>query len=121
MMSACGFTITVTVAVPVRALVALVPVTVKVNDCGAVRSGTIGAMKFCTEPSGAAGTRTIPAATAAASGAQVKVTAPPAGSTAVAVRVTGVPLATGLTGAELASTTGGAPAGGTTIGTITLA
>ena len=39
----------------------------------------------------------------------------------MAVSVTSEPLATGLAGAEVAVTDGGVPAGGTTIGTITVA
>lgn len=116
MMSACGFTTTVTFVVADRPLAALVAVTVKVNDWGAVSSGTVGAVKVCTEPSGAAGVRTIPAG-----GVQTKVTAPLAGSTALAVSVTAEPLATGLAGAELAVTVGGVPGGGTMIGTSTVA
>ena len=116
-MSACGLTTTVTVTgALVRPLAALVPVTVKVKDWGAVNCGTIGAVKVCTEPSAAAGVRTIPAGPT-----QVKVIAPFAGSTAVAVSVTAEPLATGLPGAELAVTVGGVFGGGTTIGTITVA
>src|SRR5689334_3262987 len=117
MMSACGFTITVTVVgVLVKPLAALVAVTENVSDSGAVNSGTIGAVKVCTEPSGDAGVRMTPAGAV-----QLKVRAPFAGSTAVAVNVTSDPLATGLAGAELALTTGGVPGGGTTIGTSTVA
>src|ERR1700739_3677287 len=119
-MSVCGLTPTVTVVLPVRPLVALVATTVKVNDCGATSSGMIGAVKFCTEPSAAAGVRTIPAATAAASGVHVKGRAPPAGSTPAAVSVTGAPLATGLADAE-AVTVGGVFGAGTTIGTSRVA
>src|SRR5690349_16414948 len=116
-MSACGFTTTVTVVgmlVPPPG--ALVAVTENVNDCGAVSSGTIGAVKVCTEPSGDAGVRTIPAGAV-----QLKVSVPFAGSTAVAVNVTTAPLETGSAGDELALTTGGVPGGGTTIGTTTVA
>src|SRR3954447_7380482 len=120
-MSVCGLTITVTVVVPVRPLVALVAATVKVNDCGATSSGMIGAVKVCTEPSTAAGVSTIPAATAAASGVHTKLSAPPAGSTPRAVSVTAAPLGTLFTGDELAVTAGGVFGGGTTIGTINVA
>src|SRR6185312_14038597 len=63
--------------------------------------------------SAATGDRVIPAGAV-----QTKLSAPAAGSTAVAVRVTRAPPATGLTGAELAVTTGGVFGGGTVIGTI---
>src|SRR6476469_10275271 len=115
-MSACGFTTTVTLTgALVKPLAALVAVTEKVSDMGAVSCGTIGAMKVCTEPSGAAGVRTIPAGAV-----QLKVRAPLAGSTALAVSVTGAPLATGLPDAE-AVTVGGVFGAGTTIGTSTVA
>jgi len=117
MMSACGLTITVTLTgALVRPLAALVAVTEKVRDSGDVSSGTMGAMKVCTEPSGAAGVRMIPAGAV-----QLKVRTPLAGSTALAVSVTSAPPATLLAGDELAETTGGVPGGGTTIGTSTVA
>src|ERR1051326_916200 len=116
--SVCGLTIAVTVVVPVRVLAALVAVTWKVRGVGAVSSGMIGAVKVCTEPSAAAGVSTTGGPLSCV---QVKLIAPPAGSTAVAVSVTGAPLATGFAGAELALTTGGVFAGGTTIGTMTVA
>src|ERR1700731_2306683 len=117
MMSTCGFTTTVTVTgALVRPLAALVAVTENVSDSGAVSCGTIGAVKVCNEPSGDGGVRTIPAGAV-----QLKVRAPLAGSPAVAVRVTAVPLATGLPGAELAVTVGGVFGAGTTIGTSTVA
>src|SRR5579864_2679755 len=115
-MSACGFTTTVTLTgALVKPLAALVAVTEKVSDIGAVSCGTMGAVKVCTEPSGDAGVRTIPAGAV-----QLKVRAPLAGSTALAVSVTGAPLATGLPEAE-AVTVGAVPGAGTTIGTNTVA
>src|ERR1041385_3371128 len=96
MMSACGFTTTVTsTGALVRPLAALVAVTENVSDSGAVSSGTIGAVKVCTEPSGEAGVRMIPAGAV-----QLNVSAPLAGSTALALSVTAAPLATGLAEAE---------------------
>ena len=116
MMSACGFTTTVTVTgALVKPLAALVAVTENVSDIGAVSCGTIGAVKVCTEPSGEAGVRMIPAGAV-----QLNVSAPLAGSTALAVRVTGAPLATGLPEDE-AVTVGAVPGAGTTIGTSTVA
>jgi len=76
----------------------------------------MGAMKVCTEPSGAAGVRMIPAGAV-----QLKVRTPLEGSTALAVSVTSAPPTTLLAGDELAETTGGVPGGGTTIGTSTVA
>src|SRR3979411_419213 len=105
-MSACGLTITVTVTgALVKPLAALVAVTENVRVCGAVSCGTMGAVKVCTEPSGAAGVRRIPAGAV-----QLKVRAPFAGSTALALRVTAAPLATGLPDA-LAVTVGGVTGG----------
>src|SRR5258708_2353080 len=75
----------------------------------------MGAVKVCTEPSGAADVRRIPAGAV-----QLKVRAPFAGSTALAFSVTAAPLATGLPEA-LAVTVGGVPGGGTTIGTSRVA
>jgi len=115
-MSACGFTTTVTfTGALVKPLAALVAVTEKVSDNGAVSCGTIGAMNVCTEPSGAAGVRMIPAGAV-----QLNVRAPLAGSTALALSVTAAPLATGLPEAE-AVTVGGVFGAGTTIGTSTVA
>src|SRR3954468_10047080 len=116
MMSTCGFTTTVTVTgALVKPLAALVAVTENVSDIGAVSCGTIGAVKVCTEPSGDAGIRMIPAGAV-----QLKVRAPLAGSTALAFSVTAAPLATGLPEAE-AVTVGGVFGAGTTIGTNTVA
>src|SRR5438270_13314119 len=91
-MSAAGFTTTTTVTgALVRPLAALVAVTENVSVCGAVSCGTIGAVKVCNEPSGAAGVRTIPAGAV-----QLKVRAPLAGSTALAVSDKAASLPTGL-------------------------
>src|SRR5207302_11348900 len=110
-MSACGFTTTVTLSgALVKPLAALVAVTENVSDIGAVSCGTIGAVKVCNEPSGAAGVRTIPAGAV-----QLKVRAPLSGSTAVAVSDRAAPLATGFPEAE-AVTVGGVFGAGTTIG-----
>ena len=115
-MSACGFTTTVTsTGALVRPLAALVAVTENVSDIGVVSSGTIGAVKVCTEPSGEAGVRMIPAGAV-----QLNVSAPLAGSTALALNVTGAPLATGLPEDE-AVTVGAVPGAGITIGTSTVA
>src|ERR1051326_1298488 len=115
-MSVCGFTTTVTfTGALIRPLVALVAVTWNVRDSGAVSSGTTGAMKVCTEPSGEAGVRMIPAGAV-----QLNVSAPPAGSTHTAVSVTGASLATGLPDDE-AVTVGGVFGAGTTIGTSRVA
>src|ERR1051326_5355380 len=116
--SVCGLTITVTVVVPARVLAALVAVTWKVRGVGAVSSGMIGAVKVCAEPSSDAGVNNTAGPPVCV---HVKLSVPPAGSTAVAVNVTAAPLATGFAGDELVVTTGGALAGGTTIGTITVA
>src|ERR1051326_3087411 len=114
--SVCGFTTTVTfTGALIRPLVALVAVTWNVSDSGAVSSGTSGAVNVCNEPSGAAGVRMIPAGAV-----QLKVSAPPAGSTPTAVSVTGAPLATGLPEDETV-TVGGVFGAGTTIGTSRVA
>ena len=81
--SVTGWTITVTVAVFESPLVELVPVTVKVNVCAGVSSGTEGAVKVTVLPV----VDDNPEA-----GDQVKVIVPPAGSTPVAVRNTDVAL-----------------------------
>src|SRR5262249_3394759 len=86
------------------------------NELGPARVGTIGAVKVCTEPSAAAGVKTMPAGAA-----QVKVTLPPAGEIALAVSVTAAPLATGLIGVEVAVTAIGVFGAAASIGTITLA
>jgi len=130
MRSVTGCTITVTVAVPDKLLVALVPVTVKVKDCAGVSSGTLGAVKVTLAPV----VEDNPVA-----GDHVKVTsgAALAGSTAVASSDTTAPLATvmvvpvtvGGGGGRFGSTTagfgpvakaltaGGVFGAGTTIGT----
>src|SRR5690242_2216573 len=86
-MSVTGWTTTVTVAVFERPLAALVPVTVNVNVCAGVSSGTEGAVKVTLAP--VVADNPVP-------GAQVKVTSGVAlaGSTAVALSVTDEPLAT---------------------------
>lgn len=73
-------------------------------------------MKFCTDPSAAAGVNTIPEGPV-----HVKLSEPPAGSTPVAVNVTAEPLATGFAGDKATLIVGGVPAGGSTIGTMTVA
>src|SRR5262249_48848779 len=94
----------------------LCAVTVKTSEVGPANVGTMGAVKVCTEPSAAAGVRMIPAGAT-----QVKVTLPPAGEIAVAVRGTAAPLATGFAGAELAVTAIGVFAGAVPMGIITFA
>src|SRR5579859_1350890 len=130
MVSVTGCTITVTVAgvLLVRLLAALVAVTEKVNTCAAVSSGTAGAVKVWIEPSAAAGVNVIGAPPV---WVQLKVSAPLAGSTAEAVRVTPaallgtvmvVPLTAGGPANEaVALTAGGVFGGAITIGTVTLA
>src|SRR5579859_5944669 len=83
--SVTGWTITVTFAVFESPLVALVPVTVNVNVCAGVSSGTEGAVKVTLAPV---------VADKPVAGDQVKVSAPPAGSTPVALSDTDAPLGT---------------------------
>src|SRR5579871_557595 len=114
--SVAGFTMTVTVVVPVKPEAALVAFTVKTNACGPASCGTTGAVKVWIEPSAAPGTSTMPAGAI-----HVYVTGPPAGSMDEAVSVTGAPLATGFAGAEVAVTAGAVPGGAVATGTRTFA
>ncbi len=103
-MSVTGATDTVTVRGALTAFGAtlLVAVTVKVNTWFAVKTGTTGAVKVCSEPSGAAG---VKATGAPPVWTQLKVRVPPEGSTPVALSVTGELLATVML--EPATETGG--------------
>ena len=117
--SAAGFTVSVMVVLLESPLM-LVAVAVKLKVCVEVPAATVGAVKVTTDPSAAPCVSAIPSAEAI-----TNLSAPPVGSTPLAVRVTVAPLLATVVGAPFMvatrATDGGVPGGGGMTGTDTVA